>query len=1787
MRKFHRLFFLALVILVFASQGFSASRSGLPAGVRSFSPTGTVPENVSFRVVFTAPMVTRAQIGKSITTDNALFPFSVNPPLQLEGRWQNDKTFTATLLSPLRNATTYTASIRDDLRDRRGNSIGQGSFRFNTEGLSPSDIKASMGKDGNAYFTLTFNMKVDPERLKGFMKILNPEGKEVNYSINGALPSRSIRASVPVKKSPSRQIFTVKISAGLKSGEGDLGIGRDITEKVVLDPVLIVQEIKPEGENVIRANLNFPIDPITVKNFITIDPPVNNAAFESGWSDEILRIRTDDFKPRSRFVITFRKGFPSKGGIVLNEDFKQAVIMPDLEPEISLPSAGTYLTPLENGLIPVTLLNVNRVQINLWRMYENNIPYMFNEDYAYFNKDIAQRVFTKEIPLSLPLNKRVRRSIPIEEMTSGDRGLFLLSVKDANSEWWNEATQIISLSDLGVTARLWENGALFWVTTLRSGKPVNEARVKIISSKKQLLYEGRTNQGGVLFFENKDGKAWEADNIPQIAIVSKGNDVTYLELTRNLLSTEMFDTSGRDWLKSQHYDGFIYSPRDIYRTGEDAVFKLVVRNSDLTTPDTFPVLFTVKDTLGRKVKQESITLNAKGSAIANLSLPGNALTGLWSAYIAVPGFEHKPLASYKFHVEDFAPPRIDVKVSTQRDYFVQGDAFTADVSARWLFGATGAGLPLKVSWRATQGDFQPTQDRWKGYTFGDKSVKFAGDEGEFEQQTLDNFGNGRATLELNNNWEAPTAINITLRAEVQEDTGRWANNSITRPYFPAPYILGVAPTTESFTVHNNITFRAVCINPHTEEPADPGELSAELYRITYSYNIVEIDGNKRWQSEEELQPVSETNFTVNRNNGTGEITFKPESYGSYMLKISDKDNRAKATYRFYASDPDPSSGSGSQLIDRVEIVPDKDTYRLGETAHVRIKAPFDGLMMITVEGAGLMSRTVREINTPEFTYDIPIVQDMRPNVWVCAWLVRPVSASDANQWASHRAIGLARINTDLSDFNINISLDTPKHVEPSTKLPVKISLKGSSAAMMRNADVSIALVDDGVLGITKYKTPNLLAHFWGVRKLNSSGFDMFDQLIPVEGRATEILHPGGDAGADALALDGNIQRFKILSLFEGVLYPDEHGVIQTELDLPEISTRGRLVVIAASGKCFGQAETTITIARDIVSETGLPRFATPGDKFIIPVSVFNNSNANKDVKVSLVPQGLMLEQTFADLKIPAASNTRFTANATALGGADRASLTVITSWNENGAEKSYSQEIEMPVRPAWPVITEAGSGIFHEGRTEIDVPIEDFDGKVSGTLNLAGTPAVNVAKAADYLTKYPNGCLEQTISCAWPFLTLPDAVTELDPLAFSDEGVKLRAEGAITRIQSMQLYNGSFAMWPGTNQTYNWGSVYAAHFLLSAKNAGINYPDEMLTGVMKWLREFLASMPEYTYPGEDKDDMTAKAYATYVLALSGEKPLGWIEYLRENDNLLHQSGRIYLAGAQSIVDGRADALRDLNIGKRSGYSGMTLESDARNTALLLTMWLDTEPTAAEATELALKLAGMKWYSTQDNSMAIMALSRYNIEAAGAKSDITATVSTETSDNPILTFKSTEGSSGVKIDELPSDGKILIEANGTGQGYYSWNITGTPKTQPKPERRNINVECEYYDENGNGIDFSREVEYGKIVRVVLSVKPSMTVNNLALSYLLPAGFELENSRLDDGRNDEATYTGVVSDMRDDRIVLFFGRLDGERSYGFSMRAVTRGTFKVPQVSAMGMYDSSVRFTGKVQPDVTIR
>ncbi|GHS97286.1 membrane protein [Synergistales bacterium] len=1806
LKQFSSLLVFVLLFGFFFQTSTAWAAEGKPSkDVASFTPTGSVANNVALKITFKDAMAAKNLIGETLSV--AEFPFEVTPSLSAEGKWLDARTFQASLLEPLSMATAYSAKTKAGLKTLRGREIASGTYSFETSPLSLVSVGAAVLRSGEADIRLNFNIPVAPMRLRGFLSITDEQERKVAFSVPHGIPSKTLHISLPINRLDRTLRLNVTLLAGLTGDAGSLGLSRDETRIVELRPTLQVESVSAYDGS-IRIETNFGMNLDSLGGFIEVEPAVEFTL--DSWYNRMFVIR-GNFKPRERFVVTLKKGLPAENnGIVLEDNFVQAIIMPDADPNIDLPSAGsgTLLSPVGGGRVPVELTNVRNLKLQLWRLYENNIPYAMGIS-EYFQRDLARRVASRSFSVSLPPNEKVRRSIAISELTSEDHGLFLLSLTNPDYEEWYESTQIINMSDVGITVRLWEDGVLVWANTISSIKPIEDADVRVYSAANQLLADGKTDKDGLWVFR---GQVWgKDDESPSFATVSKGNDVSYVKLTRGLLSRESFDTSGRAWLR-EGYDAALFSARDIYRTGEHASFKAIVREHDLSLPGTFPVLFVVRNPLDRTVKRGAALLSEEGGAVFDLDIPNNAMTGVWNVSLYIPGDESrdKALSSMTFHVEDFAPPRIEVSLSTDKQAFIsdEDEKNKVDISARYLFGADGANLKWEAFWVARPVPFAPKNPKWSGYVFGDPENDFKQRSDEIEGGVLDNSGQGVISFGLPDDLDAPSVIEMTLTGRVMEDGARPVSKSLKLPFYPCDTLLGIAAPSDldGLSVNRDARFRLSAIKAKSEEAADLPNLSATLYRVNWNYNLVEVDGYQRWQSSEELVKIEEK--TVPLKDGIGEVVFKPKRWGTYLIRVTDEHEYARASTRFYADDPD-YAGGGSQLLDRVEIKADKELYEVGDVAKVTIAAPFEGLLLFNVEAAGLIDRKIVKVGKAETVVEVPITENMTPNAWCAAWLIRPVV--EGEEWGAHRAAGIKRLDVDTAKFRLGVTLDAPDKIEPSKKLPVTITLKNASGEPFKG-EIALALVDDGVLGLTSFKTPDLLSHFLAARKMNSNGYDVYDQLMPLESRNTELMHPSGGLAEDAMAafaLSSKAQRFKILSIFECFLKSDENGVVKTEVELSEFSGRGRLFAVATSGARFGSAERMVQIARDVVTEADLPRFAAPGDVFYAPLTCFNTSDTPKDVSITLLANDSL---TIHDKDQPLILEASVPANGKRVWsvkfGATQpgtAVYNVKTDWRDGGADKTYKQTIEMPVRSPFPVVTVSGSGVFKSGETKIDLSAakNSLSRPQTGKFTLSETPVSEIVKAVNFLSNYPYGCLEQTISSAWPFIVLPDVIAEIDPLLVQSDVVKRKIESALIRVQTTQLYDGSFARWPGGAEPYNWGSVYAAHFLAEARKAGVDYPEEMLAGALSWLKQFMASQPAIPVVPSDiqedmlREDFTAKAYAAYVLTLVGEKPLGWLHYLKENEERMWPSGRIWLAGAESLIDGRGDALRNLG-NVKSGLSspsspGDTLESDARNTAQLLSLWSAAEPDSDEAAGLAQKLLSLgrenKWYSTQENAVVAMALGRYisnsglgrGIGKGGDNTPLTAELTDD--DGRDVALLGGGKTTALDVNELPD--LLSIKAKGSGQGYYAWTITGTPLTAPYPEKKGITVDCVWSDRNGAVFNKGEPISQGTEVVVTLFIMPFLPLNDVVVSCLLPSGFEIENTRLLN-TGEEETY-GVRREARDDRMLLFIDRVNKPKAVRFITRAVTKGTFVIPPVAAEGMYDAGVKFVASSEGSVVIK
>ena len=1754
MKKLRECLFFLLVLLMISTPAFAAE---LPVIV-SFSPTGTTTDNPQFRIVFSKPVVEEDAVGKIVSM--ADFPFEVSPAVIADGKWETPSVFTAALVAPLPKATAFTATA--------GGKI----FRFQTEPLkllSATQSYYSLNYDtANIQLKLEFNLPVSPSRLSGFLRLTAGDNVQLNFSSIGGLPSRSILIETRLTGNLVRENkLTLVIAKGLTANVGALGIDRDVRQTIDISPVFVITNSRVneyDGAIIIESNNRIDID--RAQRFITIEPAAS-FRLESRWSGLAI---IGDFKPRERVVVDIKKGVPAADGkSKLIEDYRKAFIIPDKRPSINFPASGMFLSPAVGATIPIETVNINELDITLWRLYESNLPYVLrNEQFRYdFPLDLSARVAKKVARISSVPNETQRRAIDIKSFLDNPsdslQGLYMITANESDGDYWRQAEQIVSLTDIGLTARIWPGGCLVWANSIAQATPIDNVTIKMYDEASQLLAEGITDKEGLCRFFHDYSRS-----TPVLITAVKENDVSFVRLQNALLTNEAFDISGRAWV-TDGYDGMIFTPRGVYRPGETVSAKAIVREVGSKIPSGFPILYIVRDPSRRTFTRGTAVLSAQGAADMEFELPDTALSGEYSIELYIPGKENSPFASYRFSVESFAPPRIEVNIERSdkaelSGFVFEGEDVTFDISSKYLFGVPAAGMPWRLIYQAVASDFVPNGEKWKAFKFRDpeKSSALRPSYYDIDTGTLDNEGKVQVKYKISESWNPPSIVNLAFVASVMEDSGRWISKEIAFKYFPNPdrYILGIEAPDEC-TVNETVRFRTAALYPDSE-PVDLLEVKATLYRVVYHYNLVQRDGVTRWQTSQEHEMVEEKTITIL--DGVVNYDFTPRRYGEYLVRVeAPKDNSISTSTRFWCSDYD--FGGGSRLVDKIELEPDKTSYKAGDTAKITVKAPFAGTLLFTVENSTLIGQQVIEMDGVQTDVLIPISRDIESaNLWCVASVLRPVK--DDEPWTAHRAIGVKSITIDKSEEKLPVSIEAPDKISPSSKLKVTVKSRADT-------EIALAFIDEGVLQITGYNTPDPYSYFYSKRGLSSNMYDIYDLLMQVESRATDLLHPSGGMAARAAAYMGNMnsKRFKILSIFKPSVIIGSSGEAEVELDIPEFSGKARLFAVGISGMTFGSASKFVEIARDVVVEANLPRFAAMGDVFSSPLSVFNTSERTLNVSVTLKTEGPLNISGDKDLTFnispKSSESVEIAFNATGIGDAK---YTVETKFG-NDSEASV-QEIDLPVRGLYPTVSETGMGRFGAGETVIKLP-DNTVGPATRILTVTGTPVADLMPAVNYLLGYPYGCIEQTVSRAWAVLAVPEAVKMIDKELVDAAEISRKLYHAVASMQAMQLYNGSFATWPGNQYSNDWASVYAAHFLSDLKRAGVllSFPDDMFNGVLNFLRQTIAEPINGEYL---KEDLTTKAYACFVLALEKEAPLGLMYWLKENSRNLLPSGQIWLAGAYAVAEGNAEHLKALggalDIGAPMASNPITLDSTVRNNAQMLRLWSLVQPEAPEAAILAENLIQYgrigRWYGTQENSVSAVALSSY-LKATGGQTetDLNCSISDPSGEvfAPARAFKAQDN----MTFQVSEPGEWILKSEGSGNGYYSWVTTGEPKSAPRPESSGIKIETEWAD--SKGVKIAGDIKLGTEIFVTVRVIPTLPVMDVVVSVLLPAGLEIESN---------AKPGGYIADARDDRLLLFIERLNSSIEYKYVVRAVTKGNFALPPVSAEGMYSPAVRFIG---------
>ncbi len=1820
------------------------------------SYSGTGGGKGAFRLQFSQAMLDPAKtpLGQAVAPEQ--LPFTLTPPVAGEGKWADQNTLIFTSYEAIPRATAISLAFREGAAALNGVKLVQAPVSFTPYPFIFSAQQVRYAKDGTVSIRLDFYCKIDPAKVKGALTVTAKDGKKLPFELEPATGDKAGFQAMLLVRPEQFGELAVALPEGFTSEEGPQGIAKNAAIRTVnATSMFAVRTVRPRQSDsppwsrYIEVNTTNDVDIATVRQYLDITPEteVKVEARSGGF------VISGDFITRPRLSLTFKKGMPGIMGL-LTEDFKSTVVFNDFAPRLAFDTQGSILSPNRSMRIPLSTINVERVQATLWQLPESNIPLMGMGFFDNYKKHLSRKLAVRAGEVNAVRNRAAVNSIDLTQIAGKAKGVFLLTVADASDpkkvrsdeprdmdegyydedgEMASQVEKLVVISDIGITARIMPEGVTVWANSIASAEAVKNARVRVFAANNVLLAEGRTDNDGLWNHVRKT--PWEGRERPALVLVSVAGeakdapkaepglaepsvtDMAYLKLDSNLAADSAFDTGGREYLKAG-YEAFCFMPRGIFRPGETVDFKVLVRDAQLKAPQPFPVAWTVTSSTGRSVGRGTAMLSADGGAAFALPLVPSAPTGKYAMSVSLPG-QKRTLGFCQFAVEDFAPPRIEVKLSSDVPFVVADGSAGVTVDAKYLFGAAAAGAPWESRLRISPHYF--SHPDWRSFTFpaGDLSAP----SGDAENSgNLDEKGLATVNISPDSEWKG-AALNMSLTVRVREDGGRWVARNISVPYYKNPVLLGYEVPRQEAQAGTPYSVRVAAASPDGK-PSGLKNVTAVAETIQDYY----VRSDRGYTRSVKYTPVATVDVALK--DGTGVFTFTPPKRAEYRIRVFEGggDGTAEMTARLSVwSGLAGSDDGGSPLIDRIMLSWDKAKYAVGETASLKIRSPFPGKLLVVLEGEKEIYRQVLTMKGAETTVRVPVLIAMLPTAYASAWVIRPVKENET--WGAHRAFGVIPLKADQSAARIGITLTAPDRTLPKGEMPVSLVLKDALGKPVRG-EVALAFVDEGLLSLTNFATPDPFGFFTAKRGMQGMVYDLYDNLMPLSTKKPLSLHPAGGEGGDGSLLSPLNRKLELLSIFLGTVTTDAEGKAAATLKLPEYSGKGRLMAVAVSDAGVGSASAQIRIARDITVEATVPRMVAPGDTFTAPVLIFGDGDASRKALIRFITEGPLAVEGVKEFRVSLDAKTPRVALALPVkagAAADMGALRIVTGI-EGSADAPFEQRLEIPVRPPFPRLTKTGGGVVRAGEAAtIDVGGGFFAGTQKVTLSFSDAPSVSLVKALGYLGAYPYGCLEQTTSSAWPYLTVPQMLKNLDPEKAQDSEFKAALDFAVRRILAMQRPDGGFNYWPGASRSdnaYAWGSVYAAHFLTEAKGTGLVPPDA-LKAALGWLRSYLAgSLPEKG-DWQIMDALSAKAYIAYVLTLNGDAPLGWMQFLKDQGKFLSPSARIFLAGAYAVATGKSAPLKELGVQAlpEFGYCGWSLESSPRNEALRLLMWASVDPFAAETAELAKRVMedGNKdrWRSTQENAMAVMALGRYAEKTATKSKNYEATLGGE---KQIATFTHGQNPVFTRKDMNPAPPAapeaLKVAVTGEGATYYAWTTSGVPVKAPEPFSEGLFVGRRWILPDGKVIDFmdfdkdgkpspaarSLSIPQGTKVTVLLYVQPKASMNSLVLADIVPGGFEIDNPNLaPDGDSNPAAagtlidpktkkpipapkaFAGSYSlnsssetrtEMRDDRLLLFVNQMSARPAvFVYTLRAVTKGSFVLPPVSAEAMYDPSIR------------
>lgn len=1528
-----------------------------------------------------------------------------------------------------------------------------------------------------------------------------------------------------------------------------------------------------------RACIQF-TDPLPSAQTVDLSPYVRltpNMPYEL--TVEGFNLCLNGLRHGESYNVTVLAGMPSgEADRRTFDDFTYSISVDNRSPDVSFRGSAYVLPTGGEGTVPVATVNVDLLDIEVLRINDRNLieqvvaerigNAMSGWDLDDIRDNDGESIWQGQMPVERILNREVTTGLPVDEvLTAPEPGVYLVvaTIHDDDNEYYydDRATQWVIISDIGLTSFVGDDGLHVAARSLSTGAALPGVVVDLVARNNQVLGQTETDAQGIASFA-AGLTMGEGGLRPGMVQARNGElDFAFLSLVGSAFDLSDRGVAGR--ATPGPIDGYFYTERGVYRPGEIVHVTGLLRDADAMALANLPLTVSLLRPDGIEMERRTLSDQGAGSYAYDYELSPSARSGTWTLQAFVDP-EGDPVGEVQFQVEDFVPVRIRLELTADQDAVRPGDATTVDVSAQYLYGAPAVDLPGEATVL-----LRPDADPWPqypGYLFGMAQETFEPVREPLPFSNTDESGHSRIYLSLSDLPDTTVPLEAVIRASVFDVGGRPVNGSVTLPVRSERPAIGIRTLFDDAVEYGaDAGFEIIMID--SEGNRVPGtDLRYALVKEEYHYYWW---WRGYWDYDHTVYdvPVSDGAITIGTN-APATLTM-PTDWGRYRLDVFDPETGAASSVRF-------RSGwwvarNQGETPDQLDIAFDKDSYAIGDVARVAVDAPFAGEMLLVIANDGVIE--TRNVAVPEggTVVELEVSEDWGVGAYALATLYRAGQDADPERgvYGPGRAVGVSWMAVDMDGRTLDVTMATPEVVRPRQDFDLEVTIDGIEPG--EQAYLTVAAVDEGILLLTRFQSPDAVDYYYGQRRLGLEMRDLYGRLIVSEGRRGQLRF-GGDGDDEALEDEQSttppVRTVRTVALFSGIVEVDETGRTIIPLQIPDYNGELRLMAVAWTDDSVGSESQPLTVRDPLVSEVTLPRVLAPTDLAEVTVSLHNVDGPAGTYQAELRAYGPVALDGSGSFQVDLGADERFSSTVTLT--ADTVGIGDITLELTGPNGLTINRSWQIAVRASQPYVTDRIAGLLEPGQTLLidDALYEEY---LPSTPEMAASfstrPNFDVPGLVRALDRYPYGCAEQVTSRAMPLLYLAEVAEAWGDDDEQPVNVEERIKRAIGRLMSRQSWSGAFSRWDPYGNEDAWLTAYVMDFLTRAREQGYAVPERAYQRGLDWMADYV------TWYDSRENCRPAAAYALYTLARAGQADIGDLRYYADTcmEEFATSLARGQLGVALADYGDTARAEYAFGLAQQPRLTGVSLRdygSELRDDAALVALMAEAGIRDASWFEMAeaaaLEFARSRYTSTQENAWLLLAAHALLEDQESMTLSVDGVAQPATTSPMDLIPSIADLENGLRIANI---GDSLVRRTVT--------VRGVP-LEPRPAEENgMIITRTFMRADGSPFDPATDtLSQNDLIVVVMEVQPLGDFSHdMLIVDLVPAGLEIENPRIGESRGLEDLATDLDLsypehvEMRDDRFVAAIESSHTVR-VAYLARAVTPGDFVLPPSFVEDMY-----------------